>query len=329
MVATMATETPAVPVTQKEDKLQKALKGLVDIRKKPLLLLNMDHVAPPSSLLTATELRSKSFSELDVVLHTPGGHIETAYKIVKLLRQHAKKVNIIVPAYAKSAGTLISLAGENLVMSTTSELGPLDVQIPEHQDGDVDTYKSALNGYKALEQVQRHAIENFDAAVQLIMHRTGGRMRLQDVIKFAIDFSSNTSGDLYRQLHPKSIAEYARSLDVGEQYGTRILTRYMGWQKDKAARVIQRMVYTYPSHEFIIDSEELTELGFHIEAPKGDESSSIETIGILLLMRQLPEGQQQEVKLYEFTESTSGKAQNEPTKKSKSRHNEKSTKKTK
>ena len=46
-----------------------------------------------------------------MVLHTPGGHIESAYKIVKLLRKHAKKVNIIVPFYAKSAGTLsVSLA---------------------------------------------------------------------------------------------------------------------------------------------------------------------------------------------------------------------------
>lgn len=327
----MANETPAIPATQpaqKEDKLQKTLKALVAVRKKPLLLLNMEHVAPPSSLLVATELRGKNYPELDVVLHTPGGHIETAYKIVKLLRQHAKKVNVVVPSYAKSAGTLICLAAENLIMSSTSELGPLDVQIPEHQDGDVDTYKSALNGYKALEQVQRHAIENFDAAVQLIMHRTGGRMRLQDIIKFAIDFSANTSGDLYSQLHPKTIAEYARSLDVGEQYGVRILTRYMGWQKEKAARVIQRMVYTYPSHEFIIDSEELTELGFHTEAPKSDEALLIETLGILCMMRELPDGQQQEVKLYEFTEPTSGKVQDETAKKNPKR-NEKRTKKTK
>jgi hypothetical protein len=328
----MATETPTAPATppvQKEDKLQKTLKALVAARKKPLLLLNMEHVAPPSWMLVATELRGKSFPELDIVLHTPGGHIETAYKIVKLLRQHAKKVNVIVPSYAKSAGTLICLAGENLIMSSTSELGPLDVQIPEHQDGDVDTYKSALNGYKALEQVQRHAIENFDTAVQLIMHRTGGRMRLQDIIKFAIDFSANTSGGLYSQLHPKTIAEYARSLDVGEQYGVRILTRYMGWQKEKAARVIQRMVYMYPSHEFIIDSEELTELGFHTEAPATDEALLVETLGLVLMMRELPEGQHQEVKLYEFTEPTSEKPQNGVAKKVTKKRNEKPAKKTK
>ena len=164
------------------------------------------------------------------------------------------------------------------------------------KDGDIDTYKSALNGYKALEQIQTHAMENLDLAVQLIGHRTGGQMKLQDIIKLAIDFSGNTSGCLYNQLHPKTIAENARSLDVGEQYGVRILTRYMGWSREKAAPVIQRLVYNYPSHEFIIDYEELSELGFQIEAPKGEEELPIEMLGMILMTRDVPSGQ--EVKLF-------------------------------
>ncbi|MBI4118517.1 MAG: ATP-dependent Clp protease proteolytic subunit [Parcubacteria group bacterium] len=287
----------------KEDKFAKQLKAFVAERKKPALLLRMGTVTPASVILTQNKLRGKNFDELDVILETPGGHIESAYKIVKLLRKHTKRVNIVVPTYAKSAGTLISLAGETLVMATTSELGPLDVQIPEQQEGDVDTFKSALNGYKSLEQIQNHAVENLDIATKLILHRTRNRMRLQDVIKLAIEFSGNTSGCLYNQIHPKSITEYARALDIGEQYGVRILLRYMGWSAEKAKPVIHRMVYDYPSHEFIIDTEELAELGFAVENAKGDLEVIMEALGLSLQIRNHTD--EQEIKLLEFTPTPS------------------------
>ena len=267
---------------QKEDGLITLLKSLASERQKPLLLLGIDHVIPPSVSALGQKLRDKNFAELDVVLHTPGGHIESAFKIAKLLRKHAKAVNIIVPSYAKSAGTLICLCANKMILTTTSELGPLDVKIPEHQDGDIDTYKSALNGYKALEQIQKHAVENMDVATMLILRRTGNKMRLFDAIKLAIEFSGSTSGCLYNQIHPKTISENARSLEIGERYGVKILAKYMGWENDKAVTVVRKLVYDYPSHEFIIDNEELKELGFVVEEPQGAEVALIEALGSLL-----------------------------------------------
>ena len=290
----------------KEDKLIKLFRAIGKERKKPMLLLRMATVMPESVAMVANELHSKTFNELDVVLHTPGGQIESAYKIVKLLRKHAKRINIIVPSFAKSAGTLICLSAETLVLTTTSELGPLDVQIPEQQEGDIATFKSALNGYKSLEQIQNHAVENLDLATKLILHRTGNQMRLQDVIKLAIEFSGNTSGCLYNQIHPKTITEYARSLDIGAQYGVRILTRYMGWALEKASAVVNRMVYDYPSHAFIIDSEELVALGFSVENVQGNPEFIISMIGMMLDKRNQADN---EIKLFNFAESPSKKRQ--------------------
>ena len=115
-------------------------------------------------------------------------------------------------------------------------------------------------------------------------------------MKLAIEFSGNTSGCLYNQVHPKTITEYARALDVGEQYGTRILTRYMGWEKEKAIGVVRHLVYDYPSHGFIIDKEELTELGFTAEAMPTDIEEISESITLLLSSRDHSEDQQ--VKLF-------------------------------
>ncbi len=264
------------------------IQSLIALRKNPLLFLN-DEINPTATITISNELQDKEFPVLDLVLHTTGGSIESAYKIVKLLRRHAKRVNIIVPAYAKSAGTLICLAAETLVLTTIAELGPLDVQIKESQEGDVATYKSALNRYKALEQIQAHALESVDNVVLLFLARTSeSGMRLRDIVELGIKFAGSTSECLYNQIDPKTITEAARSLDVAKQYGMRILERYMGWEKTRADPVIHKLVYDYPSHEFIIDREEISQLGFSVEAPQGDLERVTERLGISLESQKIP-----------------------------------------
>ena len=87
---------------ESKNQMNEALKALTEITKRPVLLLDLEEVEPFAVIKTQTELKGKNFNELDVVLHTPGGHIESAFNITKLLRKHAKKVNIIVPYLAIS-----------------------------------------------------------------------------------------------------------------------------------------------------------------------------------------------------------------------------------
>jgi ATP-dependent protease ClpP protease subunit len=214
---------------------------LVGLRKKPLLVFDVDPVSPQVVLMTEHELLGKDYPEIDVLIHTLGGHIESAFNITKLLRTTAKKINVLIPHKAKSAGTLICLGADNIIMSPISELGPLDTQIRESQDGDAETYKSALNGFKALEQVQKHAFDNLDLAAKMLVSRSG--LKMAEAVKLAIDFSGKTSSCLYNQLNPITIGEYARALEVGELYGINILTRYLGWSEEKAANTVKRLVY--------------------------------------------------------------------------------------
>lgn len=260
-----------------------AARTLVEQREKPVLLLDLNEVEPISAIKTQIELRGKSFPELDVVLHTPGGHIESAFNITKLLRRHAKKVNIIVPHMAKSAGTLICLGADKIILNTISELGPLDTQIREARDGDGETYKSALNGFKALEQVRIHALENLDIATKLIISNSG--LKMNEAIKLAIEFSGKTSSCLYNQLNPIMIGEYARALEVGQRYGVIILSRYMGWPQEEASKTINKLVYDYPSHGFSIDIEELKALGLTAEEVVEGDQELVDTIRIELIKK--------------------------------------------
>ena len=87
-----------------------------------------DDVMPLSDLLYNVDKGAK----LDLMLHTLGGDPDAAEKITGMLLKKVGtdgELRIIVPDCAKSAGTLIALAARTIVMSDTSELGPIDPQV--------------------------------------------------------------------------------------------------------------------------------------------------------------------------------------------------------
>ncbi|MEW5744887.1 MAG: hypothetical protein AB1805_05535 [Nitrospirota bacterium] len=258
-------------------------KTIVAERGIPALILDLKEIRQTELNLIHETLYGKSFDELDVILQTPGGDIDAAFLLVKTLRRRAKKVNILVPRFAKSAGTLICLGADTILLTDLSELGPLDTQIYEAVDGGAAGYVSALNGFKALEQVQQHTIETLDIATKLILSRS--RMKVSDAIHLATEFSGQTSGTLYSMLNPAKIGEYARALEIGEHYGILILTRYMGWPKDRAELTVKKLVKQYPSHGFVIDLEELRLLGLPAQEVDASMQDSILPLRKSLLVK--------------------------------------------
>jgi len=88
---------------------------------------------------------------IDLILHTPGGLVLAATQIANALRKHPGQVNVIVPHYAMSGGTLLALAADQIIMSDTAVLGPVDPQI--------DRYP-AVSIIKAVEQKPISEIED-------------------------------------------------------------------------------------------------------------------------------------------------------------------------
>jgi hypothetical protein len=68
---------------------------------------------------------------IDLLLHTRGGDVDAAEKLVALMQATvgAGQLRVIVPDFAKSAGTLMTLGADWLIMSDSSELGTIDPQI--------------------------------------------------------------------------------------------------------------------------------------------------------------------------------------------------------
>jgi len=71
----------------------------------------------------------KDVKNVDVYIETPGGSGEAAEEIVNFLHNHFDTVSFVISGEAKSAGTLMVLSGDEILMTETGSLGPIDAQI--------------------------------------------------------------------------------------------------------------------------------------------------------------------------------------------------------
>jgi hypothetical protein len=68
-------------------------------------------------------------SAIDIILETPGGIGEVVEDLIKMVRAKYDDLAVIIPGTAKSAGTIFSMAGDEILMSPSSSLGPIDAQM--------------------------------------------------------------------------------------------------------------------------------------------------------------------------------------------------------
>jgi|SRR6266851_3025276 hypothetical protein len=95
-------------------------------------------------------------SSIDLMLHTFGGDVDAAEKFISMLRAAVPAtgtLRVIVPDAAKSAGTLMALGANEIVMSDTSELGTIDPQFVLKDSKGNDMVHSVLNYLDAYERV--------------------------------------------------------------------------------------------------------------------------------------------------------------------------------
>jgi len=92
---------------------------------------------------------------LVLILNSPGGLALPAERIVNICRSHSHggRFTVIVPKMAKSAATMVCLGASEICMSPTSELGPIDPQMPVYDDQGRLHYQAAhetLRSYNEL-----------------------------------------------------------------------------------------------------------------------------------------------------------------------------------
>lgn len=86
--------------------------------------------APDADMIEEVLINSDNAKGVSLLLDSPGGDGLAAERIIQICRNYSRgDFEVIVPARAKSAATMVCLGADQILMSPTSELGPIDPQV--------------------------------------------------------------------------------------------------------------------------------------------------------------------------------------------------------
>jgi hypothetical protein len=130
------------------------------------------------------QLASLEGDAIDVILETPGGLAEIVEDIVQQIRGKFSKVAMIVPGYAKSAGTIMVMSADEILMEPASALGPIDAQIG--QGGKRFSAHAFLQGLEKIKQeADKHNRLN-RAYVPILLNTSPGEIQsCENLLEFS------------------------------------------------------------------------------------------------------------------------------------------------
>jgi hypothetical protein len=193
------------------------------------------------------EIQAKD--RVGLLIHSPGGQIHWAYKIVRLFQRRTEEFFTIVPLYAKSAATLIAIGGKQIIMGCDAELGPLDVQM---WNDEADEYNSALDAVQAFEQLNSYALTAYDQAMLLLMRRTGKKPIT--LMPAALQYATSIVSPLADKIDTIELTRKSRELKVAEEYAKRVMRA--NYSPAEYRSIASALVERYPAHGFAIGPAE-------------------------------------------------------------------------
>ena len=197
-------------------------------------------------------------SKLLLVVSTLGGDPDQAYRLARIIKRHYKELRVFVPNMCKSAGTLVCLAANELIMTEFGELGPLDVQVKK--ENEFAGLSSGLDHSAAFEELAKTTM---DAFRQFFLElSSGAELSTKLSAEIAAKLVSEPMGRLYSQIDPIRIGEISRLLEIARKYGRRLQS------KNVKIFTVDKLIISYPSHSFVIDIEEAKELFHTVLEPK-------------------------------------------------------------
>jgi ClpP class serine protease len=185
---------------------------------------------------------------LSFILQSPGGDGTVVETMVAMCRAQCKHLRVILPSRAKSAATMIALGADEIVMGPTSEMGPIDAQVPVVIEG-LLRYVSAQSFIDA----RASLLKQYDEA---ITNKKDAQPILQMLASLDIPF----------------IEECQRMMDFGRDVVRKLLSKHMlAKEKDKDKKIdkIVSMLSSVQTHmvhgRTITGSTARTDLGLDVK----------------------------------------------------------------
>lgn len=166
--------------------------------------------------------------KLDLYILSPGGFANPAYKISRLFQKYSEeKFSVLVPYYAKSATTILSLGADEIVMGPASELGPIDPQLISKDNFQI----SALTLKESLDYITEAIRKDPETAPLYV--------------------------PVMDKINLMELGYFEREIESAKQYATELLTsrKVNTLESKEAKKVANKFVKEYKTHNFVIDAK--------------------------------------------------------------------------
>jgi len=195
---------------------------------------------------------------ISLFLYTRGGDMITPIRLIKLIRSYADEIEMIIPYRAHSAGTLISIGADKIVMGRLGELSPVDPST-----GHPFNPENPLNPKQKMEI----SVEDLNSYFLLAKEKAG--VKDEQMV--------NVYEDLTAKIHPLSLGNAYRATRMAKQITEKLLLMHFDKNndKEKIASIVKEITGDICIHGYPITRDEAADLGLNMIEPDSELEKTI------------------------------------------------------
>ncbi len=183
--------------------------------------------------------------KIDLFLYTAGGDTMVPWRLVSMIREYCDTFSVLVPYKAHSAGTMIALGADEIVMSDLSEISPIDPST-----SNVFNPSDPENPQNKIPISVEDVIAYFDLAKNKF-----GIKNDEDLTKIFNKFMESNP-----QIHPLALGNVNRTHNLIRLLAKRLLKSHKGPMKeDQIEKIVEAFTEKLYSHMYFIGRKEAKE----------------------------------------------------------------------
>ncbi|MBO8128831.1 MAG: hypothetical protein H0Z39_06490 [Peptococcaceae bacterium] len=186
-------------------------------------------------------------NRIDLFLYTRGGDVLTPWRLVHLMREFADRFSVLVPYRAYSAGTLICLGADEIIMGKMSELSPIDPSVVNAfnpEDPSNPSAKLPVN------------VEDVYAYLSLAKEEAGLQSEENITKLFLL---------LAEKIHPLALGNVHRNYLLVRSLARKLLAlRQESLPEKQITRIVDSLTEKLYAHNHMISRREAAEIGLSV-----------------------------------------------------------------
>lgn len=191
--------------------------------------------------------------KMSLFIYTRGGDMVAPLRLVKLIRSYCNEFEVLVSYRCHSAGTLIALGADKIVMGKLGELSPVD-----------PTTMHPYNPQNPLNPQQKLEISVEDLNSYFLLAREMAKVKEEEMDK--------VFANLVEKIHPLSLGNAYRALRMGKIIAEKLLEmpKTKKLSKEEIKKIVEEVTSRICIHGYPITRDEAEKLGLPIEKAEGE-----------------------------------------------------------